>query len=252
MLLAKKDKARVILSIEQNDFLLAGTPKMEELEELSANICLMARIQPSHIDSDEGPSYDSAFISEDLYELKQLTRNAYKETEKQQIIANKVKYQNNVLTKQLEQCKERDKIRALEQERDELQLKVSEQRKQILELQNAQSVLKRKMNDDEDKYLDNNLNLEAKVKPNENVIIKMSQSVQALFLLGPKSLSFYDSNLKRGLGYENPYTLKKAVADNPKLYDASCLNNSKVHVNVCDTEEILEDASRDANDLNVQ
>ncbi|GKB66717.1 hypothetical protein Tco_0928129 [Tanacetum coccineum] len=37
---------------------------MEEIEELSTNICLMARIQPSNIDSDAGPSYDSAFLSE--------------------------------------------------------------------------------------------------------------------------------------------------------------------------------------------
>ncbi|GJV43216.1 hypothetical protein Tco_1427752 [Tanacetum coccineum] len=37
---------------------------MEEIEELSANICLMARIQPANIDSDAGPSYDSAFLSE--------------------------------------------------------------------------------------------------------------------------------------------------------------------------------------------
>ncbi|GJW63166.1 hypothetical protein Tco_0115050 [Tanacetum coccineum] len=37
---------------------------MEELEEMSANICMMARIQPANIDSVEGPSFDSAFISE--------------------------------------------------------------------------------------------------------------------------------------------------------------------------------------------
>ncbi|GJU95834.1 integrase, catalytic region, zinc finger, CCHC-type containing protein [Tanacetum coccineum] len=34
------------------------------LEELSANICMMARILPANTESDEGPSYDSAFISE--------------------------------------------------------------------------------------------------------------------------------------------------------------------------------------------
>ncbi|GKD65759.1 hypothetical protein Tco_1307867, partial [Tanacetum coccineum] len=130
-----------------------------------------------------------------------------------------------------------DKIRALEQERYALQLKFSEQSKKILELQNAQSVLKRKMNTDEDKYLDDILNLEAKVKTNENVEIKMIQSVQALFVLGLKSLSFYDPKMKHGLGYENTYMLKKAIAQNPKLYDAYCFNNSKMHVNVCDTED---------------
>ncbi|GJU58220.1 hypothetical protein Tco_1235986 [Tanacetum coccineum] len=48
----------------RNDFLFADASRMEEIEELSANICLMARIQPTNFDSDAGPSYDSAFLSE--------------------------------------------------------------------------------------------------------------------------------------------------------------------------------------------
>ncbi|GJX08868.1 hypothetical protein Tco_0196800 [Tanacetum coccineum] len=64
MLLAKKDEVGVILSNEQNYFLLADDVQMEELKELSVNICMMARIQPANIHSDECPSYDSAFISE--------------------------------------------------------------------------------------------------------------------------------------------------------------------------------------------
>ncbi|GJU96423.1 hypothetical protein Tco_1321179 [Tanacetum coccineum] len=130
-LLAKKDEVGVILTKEQNDFLLADTVQMEELEELSANICMMERIQPATIDYDEVPNYDSAFISEFI--------------------------------------NDKDKIIALEKERDELQLSVSAYKKQIFELQDTQSALKRKMNDDEDKYLNNILNMEAKVEDNENV-----------------------------------------------------------------------------------
>ncbi|GKE05401.1 retrovirus-related pol polyprotein from transposon TNT 1-94 [Tanacetum coccineum] len=288
MLLAKKDEAGVILSNNQNDFLLADVVQMEELEELSVNICMMAKIQPANIDSNEEPSYYSTFISEvqtpftsymnplftnsnheqtyleqpkiinytigddqinsdiifddpnvevnsgsvehdkkvhDSHDnkLEQLARNAYKEAEKQQMIANKKELiEADHKAKRLETelqnqfIRDRDKIRALEKERDDLQLNVSEQRKHV----------------------------EAKMKKNENVVIKMSQSVQALFMLGPKHLSFYDPKLKHGLGYENPYTLKKAISHNPKLYDASCLHSSKVHVNVCDTGEILEDANK--------
>ncbi|GJW40064.1 retrovirus-related pol polyprotein from transposon TNT 1-94 [Tanacetum coccineum] len=64
MLLAKHDKAGVILTDEQNDLLFVDASRMEEIKELSANICLMARIQPANFDYDEGPSYDSAFLSE--------------------------------------------------------------------------------------------------------------------------------------------------------------------------------------------
>ncbi|GJR84745.1 hypothetical protein Tco_0155530 [Tanacetum coccineum] len=43
---------------------IVQSQEMEEIEELSANICLMVRIQPADNTSDAGPSYDSAFISE--------------------------------------------------------------------------------------------------------------------------------------------------------------------------------------------
>ncbi|GJR02607.1 hypothetical protein Tco_0525591 [Tanacetum coccineum] len=61
---AANDEAGVILTDEQNDFLFADASWMEEIKELSANICLMAMIQPANFDSDEGPSYDFAFLSE--------------------------------------------------------------------------------------------------------------------------------------------------------------------------------------------
>ncbi|GJW22418.1 hypothetical protein Tco_0033040 [Tanacetum coccineum] len=60
----KRDEAGVILTDEQNDFLFADALRMEEIEDLSANICLMDKIQPVDNTSDDGPSYDSVFISE--------------------------------------------------------------------------------------------------------------------------------------------------------------------------------------------
>nr|GEU80075.1 DNA-directed DNA polymerase [Tanacetum cinerariifolium] len=63
MLLAKQNEAGVILIDKQNDFLFADASRMEEIEDLSANICLMARIQPTNQSSDVGPSYNSAFVS---------------------------------------------------------------------------------------------------------------------------------------------------------------------------------------------
>ncbi|GJU17592.1 hypothetical protein Tco_1145558 [Tanacetum coccineum] len=60
----RKDEAGVTLTAEQNDFIVADATRMEEIEELSANICLMAKIQPANIDFDAWPSYDSTFLSE--------------------------------------------------------------------------------------------------------------------------------------------------------------------------------------------
>ncbi|GKB70767.1 hypothetical protein Tco_0932179, partial [Tanacetum coccineum] len=64
LLLAKQDEAGGILTDEQNDFIFADASRMEEIEELSANICLMAIIQPADQNSDDEPSYESAFVSE--------------------------------------------------------------------------------------------------------------------------------------------------------------------------------------------
>ncbi|GJT61605.1 retrovirus-related pol polyprotein from transposon TNT 1-94 [Tanacetum coccineum] len=64
MLLSKKDEAGVIPFYEQNDFLLADAAQMEEFEELSVNICMMARIQKADSDSENRPSYDYEFHSE--------------------------------------------------------------------------------------------------------------------------------------------------------------------------------------------
>ncbi|GJV22772.1 hypothetical protein Tco_1375467, partial [Tanacetum coccineum] len=60
------DEAGVLLTDEHNDIIFADASRMEEIEEINANICLMARIQPANNTSDVGPSYDSAFISEVL------------------------------------------------------------------------------------------------------------------------------------------------------------------------------------------
>nr|GEY02174.1 integrase, catalytic region, zinc finger, CCHC-type, peptidase aspartic, catalytic [Tanacetum cinerariifolium] len=60
----RKDEAGVTLTDEQNDFLVTEATRMEEIKELIADICLMARIQPTNIDSDAGPSFDYAFLRE--------------------------------------------------------------------------------------------------------------------------------------------------------------------------------------------
>ncbi|GJT42695.1 integrase, catalytic region, zinc finger, CCHC-type containing protein [Tanacetum coccineum] len=140
---ASNDEARVILTDELKDFLFVDASQMEEIKELSANMCLIAKIQPTNFDSDEGPTHDSAFLSE---------------------------------------------------------LSVVELKRQNVELQKTQSILKRKMSENEDKYHDIVLDLEARAKKNEDVVLKMGNSLQGMFMLGPKPMSFYDSKVKHGLG----------------------------------------------------
>ncbi|GJV40022.1 retrovirus-related pol polyprotein from transposon TNT 1-94 [Tanacetum coccineum] len=344
MLLAKQDEAGVILTDEQNDFLFADASRMEEIEELSANICLMARIQPADQNSDDEPSYESAFVSEvqsssinendeqvypthtkiinstidddqinsniqfdsvkgnvnsgsvekdthvyDLCALETLARNAYDEAAKQQRFAQKVQQQNMTLTSQIEMYKERNRvlenitkdnnylkefleaderakrvqkqvesqlyrdrdiIRDLEKQRDELSQEVKHFKQKNEELQQSHLILKRKMSENEDKYHDTILDLEEKLKKNVDLFLKIGNSLQAMFMLGPKPLSVYDQQLKHGLGYPNPYTLRQAISECPKLYVASRTGNIEIPLNVRDSEETLEDAFKSQQKMN--
>ncbi|GJS99713.1 retrovirus-related pol polyprotein from transposon TNT 1-94 [Tanacetum coccineum] len=279
MLLAKQDEAGVILTDEHNDFLFADASRMEEIEELSANICLMARIQPAIITL----IIEKDTHVPDLCALEQLARNAYQEAEKQQIFAQKVQKQNTTLTSQLELYKERvwvleningdnnylneflkadkrakhfsqqaqsqfvrdrDIIRDLEKQRDKLDLDVKDYKRKNEELQKTHSILKRQMSENKDRYHDTVLDLEAKLKKNVDLILKLGNSLQGMFMLGPKPLSVYDQQLKHGLGYLNPYTLKQPISQCLKLYLASSLGNSEISLNVRDTEDTLDDASK--------
>ncbi|GJR27493.1 hypothetical protein Tco_1103725 [Tanacetum coccineum] len=100
------------------------------------------------------------------------------------------------------------------------------------------------MSDNEDRYHDTILDLKAKLKKNDDLLLKLGNSLQGMFMLGPKPLSVYDPQLKHGLGYPNPYTLKQVISKCPKLYLASNLSNSEIPLDVRDTEDTLDDASK--------
>ncbi|GKC49477.1 hypothetical protein Tco_1072222 [Tanacetum coccineum] len=68
---------------------------------------------------------------------------------------------------------------------------------------------------DEDKYINNIIQLEAKIKDLENIVCKMGKSSQ---------------------------TFRQAIACHPKLYDAEVLGLHYVQPDVHDTEKILNDA----------
>nr|GEV16249.1 integrase, catalytic region, zinc finger, CCHC-type, peptidase aspartic, catalytic [Tanacetum cinerariifolium] len=179
ILLAKQDKAGIILTDEQNDFVFADASRMKKSKELSENICLMVIIQPANIDSDVGPSYDFAFLSE-LESYKEKVHD-FKMTKR-----NNTNYFNEYIeadrkAKCFEQesqsqfiC-DRDIIRDLEQQCNKLDLNVVELKRKTVELQKTQSILKRKTSENEDQYHGTVLNLEEKVKKKVDMVLKLLQ-----------------------------------------------------------------------------
>ncbi|GJW57880.1 retrovirus-related pol polyprotein from transposon TNT 1-94 [Tanacetum coccineum] len=218
------DEAGVILTDEQNDFLFADASRMKEIEELSANICLMTRIQLADNTSDAGPSYDSAFISE-----VQSSSNIKNE---EQMYPTHTKIINSTIDDQIDSdiifdspngnvnsgSIEKDThVPDLYQEKqqDKLDLDVKDYKRQNEELQKTHSILKSQMSENEDRYHDTVLDLEAKLKKNVDLILKLGNSLQGMFMFRPKPLSVYDH-----------------------------LCNSEISLNVRDTEDTLDDASK--------
>ncbi|GJT64429.1 retrovirus-related pol polyprotein from transposon TNT 1-94 [Tanacetum coccineum] len=313
MLLAKQDEAGVILTDEQNDFLFADASRMEEIKELSANICLMARIQPADQNSDDEPSYESAFVSEvqsssinendeqmypthtkiinstidddqinsniqfdsvkgnvnsgsvekdthvyDQCALETLARNAYDEAAKQQRFAQKVQQQNMTLTSQIEMYKERNRVlENITKDNNYLKefLEADERAKRVQKQAESQLYRDRDIIRDLEKQRDQLSQERKKLKKNVDLFLKIGNSLQAMFMLGPKPLSVYDQQLKHGLGYPNPYTLRQAISKCPKLYVASRTdsgtksmprNSKRASMFYTSTEEIsLNDFCRD-------
>ncbi|GJX99883.1 putative ribonuclease H-like domain-containing protein [Tanacetum coccineum] len=108
------------------------------------------------------------------------------------------------------------------------------------------------MSEDGDKYHDNILDLEEKLKKNVDMFLKIGNSLQAMFMFGPKPLSVYVQQLKHGLGYPNPYTLRQAILECPKLYVASRTGNIEIPLNVRDYEETLEEAFKSQQKMNAK
>ncbi|GKE09801.1 hypothetical protein Tco_1413352 [Tanacetum coccineum] len=64
MLLAMKDEAESNLKDEETDFMLDNSYGDETLEELTAAVIMMARIQPVDDNAESEPSYDPNVVSE--------------------------------------------------------------------------------------------------------------------------------------------------------------------------------------------
>nr|GFA65450.1 hypothetical protein [Tanacetum cinerariifolium] len=113
--------------------------------------------------------------------------------------------------------------------------KIQEQRIEI----KGNKKLKHDFKTREDKYLDKEVDLEAKIKVLENILLKRDQTVQNMHLLNPKPDSFYHPDQKMALGYPNPLYLKQAQLKQQSLYNGNLLLEEHDPPVVYDSEETL-------------
>ncbi|GJV40450.1 hypothetical protein Tco_1418890 [Tanacetum coccineum] len=135
----------------------------------------------------------------------------------------------------------REKL-ALKEQIDSLEQNLSKQIKENESLFKTFTVFKNESKEKENKYLENEIDLEKKIKELGNIVYKSAQTVHML----TKPQTFYDNTHKQALGYQNPFYLKKSQRIKLTLYDGAVMSKTHVAMPVIDDEEtlILEEDSR--------
>ncbi|GJX22305.1 hypothetical protein Tco_0226750 [Tanacetum coccineum] len=134
---------------------------------------------------------------------------------------------------------------ALKHQIDSLEQNISNQIKEKESLLPTFTIFKSESKEKESKHIQNEIDLEKKIKKLDNIVYKVGQSAQTVHML-TKPQVFYNDTHKQALGYQNMFYLKKAQRIKPTLYDGSVISSQHVVIPVIDDEEtlILEEVSR--------
>ncbi|GKB91600.1 hypothetical protein Tco_0963872 [Tanacetum coccineum] len=138
----------------------------------------------------------------------------------------------------------REKL-ALKEQIDSLERNLSKQIKEKESLFKTFIVYKNESKEKENKYMENKIDLENKIKELDNIIYKVGQSAQIVHML-TKPQAFYDNTHKHALGYQNPFYLRKAQRIKPTLYDGVVISKTHVAMPVIDDEEQIDFERRDS------
>nr|GEW14752.1 hypothetical protein [Tanacetum cinerariifolium] len=130
-----------------------------------------------------------------------------------------------------------------------LNKQISKEKSSISSLMEEKKKLKHDFKTQEDKFLDKEVDLEARIKDLENILLKRDQTVQTMHMLNPKPDSFYHPNQKMALGYPNPSYLKKARLEQQCLYNGNLMLEEHDPPAVYDSEETLELAQESSENM---
>ncbi|GJW15202.1 retrovirus-related pol polyprotein from transposon TNT 1-94 [Tanacetum coccineum] len=145
-----------------------------------------------------------------------------------------------------EQCLTKNQITTLNEEISNLNNQLSKEKSTISSLQEEKKKLKSDFKIREDELLDKQIQLENKIKELDNISVKTGQSIKTMHMLSPKPDSFYHTEQKMALGYQNPFYLKQAQQKQQSLYNGKVLLEKHDPSIVYDSEETLQLAQEKA------
>nr|GFB00515.1 hypothetical protein [Tanacetum cinerariifolium] len=205
LLIAQKEEAGIQLQAEEFDF-MAAAGDLDEIEEVNANFILMANLQQASI------SEQYTDLLEPIPEPQLVPQN-----------------DNHVTSVAPSMVHTGGTVETSSAPNEEMRAHQETVYRNLVD-QAAQK----------DKFLDKEVDLEARIKDFENILLKMDQSVQTMHMLNPKPDLFYHPNQKMALGYPNPSYLKKAQQKQQSLYNGNLLLKEHDPPTVYDSEETLE------------
>ncbi|GJR96340.1 hypothetical protein Tco_0268514 [Tanacetum coccineum] len=132
------------------------------------------------------------------------------------------------------------KITTLNEEISNLNKQLSKEKSNVSSLLEEKKKLKSVFKIREAELLDKQIQLENKIKELDNILVKTGQSIQTMHMLSPKPDSFYNTEQKMALGYQNPFYLKQAQQKQQSLYNGKVLLEKHDPPVVYDSEETLQ------------
>ncbi|GJR51164.1 hypothetical protein Tco_1401685 [Tanacetum coccineum] len=151
-------------------------------------------------------------------------------------------YQEQCLTKKINalHLSSGKQITTLHEEISNLSKQLSTEKSTVSFLLEEKKKLKSDFKIREDELLDKQIHLENKIKELDNILVKTGQSIQTMHMLSPKPDSFYHTEQKMALGYQNPFYLKQAQRKQQSLYNGKVLLEKHDPPVVHDSEETLQ------------
>ncbi|GKC47501.1 retrovirus-related pol polyprotein from transposon TNT 1-94 [Tanacetum coccineum] len=151
-------------------------------------------------------------------------------------------YQEQCLTKKINalHLSSGKQITTLNEEISNLSKQLSTEKSTVSSLLEEKKKLKSDFKIREDELLDKQIQLENKIKELDNILVKTGQSIQTMHMLSPKPDSFYHTEQKMALGYQNLFYLKQAQQKQLSLYNGKVLLEKHNPPAVYDSEKTLE------------
>ncbi|GKC41869.1 retrovirus-related pol polyprotein from transposon TNT 1-94 [Tanacetum coccineum] len=240
---------------EQYTELLEPIPKPHQVQQNDSNVIS----EVSSLEQDRGTvDQHPTTVEETRAYFESLYNNLAIEFEKVNTVNRKLRETNADLTTKLARYKNQEKcfeisqekydklessgkqITTLNEEISNLNNQLSKEKSTVSSLLEEKKKLKSDFKIREDELLDKQIQLENKIKELDNILVKTGQSIQTMHMLSPKPDSFYHTEQKMALGYQNPFYLKQAQQKQQSLYNGKVLLEKHDPPAVYDSEETLQ------------